>query len=91
MPPLKLPPPSVYTKRPFFCLCILIFSGEYACYSDKEGNPMFPLMLPIAYLEKRWMENQRTQRKKEMRERILTGVKTMPVQTSRVPTEGFNK
>ncbi|MFS8017624.1 hypothetical protein Hanom_Chr15g01382591 [Helianthus anomalus] len=39
-------------KTTFFCLCILIFSGEYACYSDKEGNPVFPLMLPIAYLEK---------------------------------------
>ncbi|KAJ0951054.1 hypothetical protein HanPSC8_Chr02g0055461 [Helianthus annuus] len=55
-------PPSVYTKQPIFCLCILIFSGEYACYSDKEGNQVFPLMLSIAYSEKRGRENQRTQR-----------------------------
>ncbi|KAJ0935364.1 hypothetical protein HanRHA438_Chr03g0118231 [Helianthus annuus] len=91
MPPLKLPPPSVYTKRPFSCRCIVIFSGEYAFYSDKEGNPVFPLILSIAYSEKRGKENQRTQREKEMRERALTGVKAMPVQSSRVPTKGFNR
>ncbi|KAF5770047.1 hypothetical protein HanRHA438_Chr14g0665991 [Helianthus annuus] len=77
-------------KTTFFCLCILILSAQYTCYSDKEGNPVFPLMPPIAYSEKRGRENQRTQREKEMCERPLTGVKAMSLQSSRVSTEGFN-